>query len=239
MLARWPLTRLMVCNYDPVMLERQRNSNSDSNSSKEDARLSVPHWRAATFLEGLANLDTSNSQKVEAFVKRFEDLLPTLTPGVGEVRDLLFRPATRDRQGFIATSELDRKKPASDRSSSLTQFENELKSMLERLWKEPTPFIIEARLMRVAGHEANYEAEKGRLVKDNFLMVLLFAIKHAHLLHYCQNPECKKPYFVAQRASQVYCSVQCAEPAQREAKIRWWREHGDERRKKSRKKAKK
>ncbi len=193
------------------MLEHQLKHNPDSNSSKEVARLSVPPWRAATFLEGLANLDTSNSQRVEAFVKRFADLLPTFDP----------------------------KKPASDRSSSLTHFEIDVKSMLEGVWKEPIPYMKEAALMRVAAHEATYEVKKGRMRKDNFLMVLLFAVKNAHLLHYCQNPNCKKPYFVAQRASQVYCSVRCAEPAQREAKIRWWREHGDERRKTSRKKAKK
>lgn len=190
------------------MRDRKVQLLSSQYSRTVDAILSVPPWRAATFLEGLANLDTSNSRRVEAFVKRFADLLPTLDP----------------------------KKPASDRSSSLTQFEIDLKSMLERVWKEPTPSIKEARLMRVAGHEANYEAVKGRLVKDNFLMVLLFAVKHAHLLHYCQNPECKKPYFVAQRGAQVYCSVPCSKPAQREAKTKWWREHGSERRKKSRKK---
>ena len=142
------------------------------------------------------------------FVKRFADLLPTL----------------------------DLKKPASDRSSSLTQFEIDVKSMLERLWKEPTPFIKEGKLMVLAGWEHRYEGEKGRLMKDKFLMALLYAVKHVHLLHYCQNPECKKPYFVAQRASQVYCSLRCAEPAQREAKLKWWREHGAERRPKLRKK---
>jgi hypothetical protein len=70
---------------------------------------------------------------------------------------------------------------------------------------------------------------------DRFLMVLLYASKHVHLLRYCANPECKEPYFVARRRSRTYCSSPCAEPAQREAKLKWWSDHGDARRKKSRK----
>jgi len=70
---------------------------------------------------------------------------------------------------------------------------------------------------------------------DGFLMVLLYALKHVHLLRYCGNADCKEPYFVAKRASQVFCCGPCAEPAQREAKKRWWDEHGEAGRKKLRK----
>jgi len=67
---------------------------------------------------------------------------------------------------------------------------------------------------------------------DGFLMVLLYALKHVHLLRYCANPDCKEPYFVARRASQVFCSGPCAKTAQREAKKRWWDKHGEAARRK-------
>jgi DNA-binding transcriptional regulator GbsR (MarR family) len=65
-----------------------------------------------------------------------------------------------------------------------------------------------------------------------FVSVLLYALEHAHLLKYCQNPGCREPYFIAERVSQNVCSVACAKPIQREAKRRWWQEHGEEWRRK-------
>jgi hypothetical protein len=43
----------------------------------------------------------------------------------------------------------------------------------------------------------------------------------------CHNPDCPHaPYFFATRRSQKYCSDECAIPAQREFKRKWWRENG-------------
>ena len=42
----------------------------------------------------------------------------------------------------------------------------------------------------------------------------------------CGNSACPAPYFFAQRRSQKYCSEECAAPAQREFKRKWWSEHG-------------
>lgn len=45
-----------------------------------------------------------------------------------------------------------------------------------------------------------------------------------HALH-CSNPECPAPYFFATKKSQKYCSPECAEPARRESKLKWWNEN--------------
>jgi hypothetical protein len=42
-----------------------------------------------------------------------------------------------------------------------------------------------------------------------------------HALH-CANPECPAPYFFATKKNQQYCSPECAEPARRASKLRWW-----------------
>jgi hypothetical protein len=123
---------------------------------------------------------------------------------------------------------------------------------LRNIWKEPAPLLKEAGLMMLAAaymkecaplawaknpaHVLEFMESRGMSSgPDRFLMVLLYALKHAHLLRYCANPECKEPYFVARRGSQIYCSSPCAAPAQKKAKLKWWGEHGDARRKKSRK----
>jgi hypothetical protein len=42
---------------------------------------------------------------------------------------------------------------------------------------------------------------------------------------HCANPECPAPYFFATKKSQKYCSPECAEPARRASKLRWWNEN--------------
>jgi hypothetical protein len=44
-------------------------------------------------------------------------------------------------------------------------------------------------------------------------------------LRRCPNPACPAPYFFATRKGQKFCSAVCAEPAQREAKRKWWNEN--------------
>jgi hypothetical protein len=126
--------------------------------------------------------------------------------------------------------------PAPTNVFRLTEFEARLQSTLQEIWKEPSPLLKEAQLMVLAGFEQRFHAEEGEAAQaDGLLMVLLYALKHAHLLRFCANESCKEPYFVARRGSQIYCSSPCAKPAQRQAKAKWWREHGAKRRQKSRK----
>jgi len=40
----------------------------------------------------------------------------------------------------------------------------------------------------------------------------------------CRNPKCAAPYFFLQRSDQLYCSTECAKPARRASKLKWWRE---------------
>lgn len=50
-------------------------------------------------------------------------------------------------------------------------------------------------------------------------------VRYADHMKFCANPECKRPYFITTRRDQKYCSDECAAPAKREAKRRWWAEH--------------
>jgi hypothetical protein len=203
-----------------MALENQCKFDIAQNSITDVARLSVLPHRAELFLERLANLDATNENKLWSFAERFRDLLPIRARGA-EPRMIpkLFS------QVFEASVPFLRK---------------QLQPALRNVWKESVPSMKEAGLMFLAGHYMQMSAQSvaaektGYLagtgfagVPDKFLMVLLYALKHVHLLRYCANPDCKEPYFVGKRASQIFCSGPCAQPAQREAKLKWWREHGE------------
>jgi hypothetical protein len=42
---------------------------------------------------------------------------------------------------------------------------------------------------------------------------------------HCGNTDCPAPYFIAEKRWQKYCSEDCAGPANREAKRKWWHEN--------------
>ena len=42
---------------------------------------------------------------------------------------------------------------------------------------------------------------------------------------YCQNPMCETPYFFRTKKGQKFCSPECARPATKESKRRWWAEN--------------
>jgi hypothetical protein len=55
---------------------------------------------------------------------------------------------------------------------------------------------------------------------------LTFACVHyAEHMGMCRNPDCPSRYFIASRKNQRYCSPDCASPAKKEAKLKWWREN--------------
>jgi hypothetical protein len=62
-----------------------------------------------------------------------------------------------------------------------------------------------------------------------------YLLKSHHKARHCENPQCPAPYFFGIKSKQRFCGEACAEHGQREAKRRWWNEHGDEWRSKQKK----
>lgn len=50
-------------------------------------------------------------------------------------------------------------------------------------------------------------------------------VQHAEHLGLCRNLECANRYFIESRKDQRYCSPECAAPAKRAAKLRWWHQN--------------
>jgi hypothetical protein len=46
-----------------------------------------------------------------------------------------------------------------------------------------------------------------------------------NLMVYCEGPVCPAPYFFRTEKGQKYCSPECADPARRQAKLKWWNEN--------------
>jgi hypothetical protein len=52
---------------------------------------------------------------------------------------------------------------------------------------------------------------------------LVYLQKNLRRTRLCQNETCPTPYFLALRSTAKYCNPECARPAQRESKRKWWR----------------
>lgn len=63
-------------------------------------------------------------------------------------------------------------------------------------------------------------------IHDPFLQVLFRALEKAKWMRLCRNRDCRHPFFVATKRTDKYCSQECARPAKRAAKLRWWKRHG-------------
>jgi hypothetical protein len=68
--------------------------------------------------------------------------------------------------------------------------------------------------------------------RSKFQEALYELFRGSAFVKLCANSNCPAPYFIADKTTQRYCSVSCAEVLQRAYKIQWWREHGSERRRK-------
>jgi hypothetical protein len=172
----------------------------------------MPEKRARAFLLNCVNLH-SEPERREAEFRRLSTLYADVVPDV---------PYTRQREAALAFRFLS--------------------FLLKRGWDAPTQREREW-YFREAESFGRYltakDAEKTewddshlmyRFVKPPAQPSPLEAVFHylwrnvKHALR-CGNPECQIPYFFATKKSQKYCSYECAEPARRASKLRWWNEN--------------
>jgi hypothetical protein len=102
----------------------------------------------------------------------------------------------------------------------------EFRDAVRRAWKAPDKrsrlYAVIPMLARFARREGSPESAIER--------ALFYLLDDGHLARVCGNAECPAPYYWARRPNQKYCSGDCALPAQRETKLRWWQTKGAERR---------
>jgi len=69
---------------------------------------------------------------------------------------------------------------------------------------------------------------KERAIKANtrcLPAVLAWCCINTDRLGFCRNAKCGAPFFLARRTDQLFCSNECAWPAKKAAKLKWWHEN--------------
>ena len=88
-----------------------------------------------------------------------------------------------------------------------------------------------ARFFEVWGEGADQLDEAPRVCP--FEAAVYWLQVNQKLMVYCEGPVCPTPYFFRTEKGQKYCSPECADPARREAKLKWWNENRKDQRKKT------
>jgi hypothetical protein len=177
---------------------------------------------AERFLVELANLHDGGVNRLKA---QFTDMLPRPpVAGVAIVR------GTTDPSG-ITQSELVRVLTLDEIHRD---FFLSLRNRLQLVWRESDPrrkrygiFLIWYWALSPMDIRVSEMPDRLSLPPLSPLEIALdYLLTNSDRARFCLNPECVVPYFFAKRRSQKYCSDECAKPAKREAKLRWWNKEG-------------
>lgn len=195
-------------------------NSSDKKASKTLAGLTPA--KLELFLAELANLNDA-PESATRFSKRFSDF---------QLFDVPFRafPPTPGEEN-------------EEERSWLLQ----LRAMMQAIWIQPDARRREwnGAVLRTLLARPSIDQMKSRYFAGDHLAMILpeplpespieramdYLLKWHPKARHCENPLCPAPYFFGKKSSQRYCGETCAEHGQREAKRRWWDQHGDEWRK--------
>ena len=177
--------------------------------------------RAEAFLTDCANLASTPNSKASDLLrlrKRYADFVPY---PANPARQLELSSAF----GFVAL---------------LLQKGWDAPTLRERVWFFRDAETFSRRLIAKAadwgawhtGHASPEYPATARVITYHFVnppaqptpLEAVFHYLGQHMEHalHCANPECPAPYFFATKKSQQYCSPECAEPARRASKLKWW-----------------
>lgn len=202
---------------------QDRKEVSQSSTSKILAELRPK--RAEAFLEALANADFGYKAGWQ-LLELYGEFFPPTFPQQNAVSDHLAK-----LEGFEAHPELAARM---GRLGSYPMLAS-LSQLLRRAWDEPDQRLKQwyIFLLRQDFHFLTNPARQTEPPALTFFeqaMVYLQGV--ADRAKHCCNSECPAPYFIAPRRSAKFCGDTCAAPRKQAAKREWWREHGEEWRRK-------
>ncbi len=220
--SSYAYTRTLVNNSDLVKPKLASNS----------SRKSDPPVKSADLLFDLANTE---DQGIATFRRKWDRLYRRYSN-----RELLtLRDELRLLWGHVTP--LDeaewRDQPASVTLGDVCSGMTEGQKQLFKRWLTAPPWaneslegvICQRWLNQEKGGTLVYWTPTEKRIRANprsLPVVLAWAcVNHAEHLGFCRNPECANPYFIAGRNDQRYCSPECAHPAKKAAKLKWWREN--------------
>ncbi len=212
---------LQKCKFATKSSNKTTAGNLATSSSRSDAR---------KLLLAVANL-REDHQGFEWFKRNF----PYVTEDV-------ISPTVRKEAVFTEPDEsFPYYSPASTPAEKWKYWILPLQATLRAIWRAPDRRTKEWGMFRVS--QDFFSQGKGDLMHApldgswDFLLkelkprsrteqLILEFMSWAELTHYCDNPYCSAPFFIANKTNQKYCSPECAGPARRESKRRWWARNG-------------
>ena len=181
-------------------------------------------YRAERFLKDLANLLVDDEAAVTEFIARHADFLPT-----AEMR----RPLESALHEILEAKGEELPEELRARLFDLREQLPGLRRRLRALWTAPDDwtrlwlvFRLNQDVMHGGDHALLLTSDPPPLTL--FMQALLYFLRQADRARRCANPDCPAPYFFAKHRAQKFCTEDCALPAQREWKRRWWGNHGRE-----------
>jgi hypothetical protein len=167
------------------------------------------------WIELLTDLANTPDEGLEGLRRKWWDLSRSLSEGeLLKVRDEL-------RLIWLKSCDLPKPPPNPKRAMKWLEkpFHRPLQEEIVEDWmRRATPLTLSVR----------WGEEERRIVPpaNSLLGILAFAcVDLGGRFAYCWLEECKKPYFIAERSNERYCSKECREGARRETKRTWWREN--------------
>jgi hypothetical protein len=183
----------------------------------------ISNAQARRFLEELANLPDSN-EGAARFEKWFGDFVPVSTSielGSVSADDGV---ASSDTSRIVFVKHPDRRFL-------------DLRERLRQIWAEPDTKTKEWMIFLFRlDPTMSVDMMSFPPPPTGFQQSVIYLLKNADKTRVCGNPKCRTPYFWASRTSQKFCNEHCALPAQRQSKLRWWKENGREWRESNKKK---
>lgn len=113
------------------------------------------------------------------------------------------------------------------------------RDQLRKAWRGDQKEVenLEGQHMPTSFYRWHFKGKRAELIPNDLwsAIVLLFLRDHAAgRTAICANPDCPAPHFIRKRRTQKFCeSGPCVEYGARLRANKWWHEHGDQWRKKS------
>jgi hypothetical protein len=219
-----------------IILGERLDVNMTKNSSKHirfQNLVRIPDRKVKRFLVDYANMSDDGQRAIDAFERRYFDIIPSpwllsshkktveesapnsLLRFIDERNLIRFTPSFRDalRAIWIAPDQ---------RTKEWGVFRLIEGAVISQT--NPRPDEILGTLKIIDGSVAPLPPP------SPLEQCLQYLLRNATKTLICSNQDCPARFFFASRKSQKYCSTDCALPAQRFYKRKWWAKNGKQRR---------
>jgi hypothetical protein len=197
----------------------------------------ISNLRAKQFLLDLANLsdeslDDYERRVVTAFEKRYSDILPVKWQ-FSVMKEILEEASRAATVGSLLWAS----------GGNATIYTDALRDAVRAVWVAPDNRTKEWGVFRLIdaaqitetnpppdADPATFNIKLGRVAPipppTPFEHCMRYLVGRGSKAAVCQHAECPGHYFFASRKNQKFCSPECALPAQRAFKRKWWAKNG-------------